>query len=114
MGPGHILSVFVSSPTWVNVVFVYLQIRGNRRGLCSSSGAVWLKETGSSDMRGIGIYNSLVRDLVAAFRGTCNSIGVEGLGRMIGSSLTEDRTERLEPFGDLSQKTTSSVEEARG
>ena len=42
-----------------------------------------LKETASNDVRRTGIYISLVLDLVATFGGICNSIGVEGLGRMI-------------------------------
>lgn len=97
MGPGHFLSIFVSILTWNNIIYVNLQIRGNgRRGLCSSKGAVELKETTSNDMRWTGIYNSLVRDLVAALPGTCNSIGVERLGRMIVSPLKEDRTDWVE------------------
>lgn len=52
-----------------------------------------LKENASSDMRGTGTLNSLARGLVVDLPGTCNSMGVKGLGRMIVSPLTEDRVD---------------------
>lgn len=61
--------------------------------MCSSRLAVGLKETASCYMGGTGIYNSPVCDLVATFSGTCKSIGVEWLGRVIVPPLAEDRAE---------------------